>query len=257
MGQRFAFGKIGFFPLVRSPARSCIRAGVNCISGNQSSRRWGCLLVFALLLSLKHCPSAGFAFPSAWENTSPRGTSLPRDSQAALSVRPFPWAYPEDEVLQRWMLPWRVYLMPIMPSLGTNPVKIHLELAAGVGDGGGGQGMGCRGCKRNGEMGRFNSVIISLPVCFGGVFFLLNAGKKPFRRMQTTTLQHFPPVPGMPAECRAAFGGEEVAGNPSTLLHPPPCPRTVGGPAPPEGSHLPAASPIIPVKQTLRLSLCM
>lgn len=61
--------------------------------------------------------------------------------------------------------------MPITPSLGTNPVKIHLELAAGVGGGGGGQGMGCRGCKRNGGMARFNSVIIALPVCFGGCFF--------------------------------------------------------------------------------------
>lgn len=54
-------------------------------------------------------------------------------------------------------------------------------------------------------------------------FLLLNAGKEPFRRMWSTTLQHFPLLPGASAECRAAFGGTGIW-ELCTLLHPPPQP---------------------------------
>lgn len=53
------------------------------------------------------------------------------------------------EVLQRQMLLWRIYLMPM---LGTNPGKTHSNLAGGRGGG----AVGCRVWERNGEMGRLN-----------------------------------------------------------------------------------------------------
>lgn len=87
LGQRFAFGKSGSFPSAGSLARSCIGAGVNCISGNQSSGGWGCLLGFALLLP-QALPTSWLCFPSCMGKhfTSPTGMSLPRDPQAAPSV---------------------------------------------------------------------------------------------------------------------------------------------------------------------------
>lgn len=52
-------------------------------------------------------------------------------------------------------------------------------------------------------------------------FLLLNAGKKPFRRMWSSTLQHFPLLPGASAECRAAFGGTGIWGAlTSSSIHP-------------------------------------
>lgn len=164
---------------------------------------------------------------------------------------------PEDEVLQRWMLLWRVYLMPITPSLGTSPVKIHLELAAGVGWGVVGQGMGCRGCERNGEMARFNSMIIALPVCFGGVFFC--------EMLKKSCLEGCRPLHYSTShQCWACLlsaglhlGVQGVQGAPTPSSTHPHVPGRWEVQTPPEGSHLPAASPIIPVKQPLRLSLCM
>ena len=58
---------------------------------------------------------------------SPGTPKLPRVFAPCHGLIPLP----EREVLQRRMLPWRVYLMPI---LGTNPGKIHSELAVGGGE---------------------------------------------------------------------------------------------------------------------------
>lgn len=86
----------------------------------------------------KCCPSVsgicwyvGFAFP---ENILPRGMCLPRTPMLPQAFTPLHWLIPLPElgVLQRLMLLCRVHLVPI---LGTNPEKIHSELAVAGGGG--------------------------------------------------------------------------------------------------------------------------
>lgn len=148
-------------------------------------------MVFASLLSPKRCPSApgthwyvGFAFPSARgkyftrRDISPQGPpSCPKHSPLSTGLSHHPSVM--DSAMES--------------LLNANPGHKSWENTLGIGCSRG-RAVGCRGWERNGEKGRLNSVMIALPVCFGGLF-LLNVGKKPFRRVHTTTLQRFPPPP--------------------------------------------------------------
>lgn len=91
LGAMLCIWEEQLFPAALLSGMELHRAGANCISGNQSSRHRGCLLVFA---SPRCCPSAGSALPCAQGNTSAGGMSLPRDPQATPSIFPFPQLYP-------------------------------------------------------------------------------------------------------------------------------------------------------------------
>lgn len=146
------------------------------------------------------CPSAGFAFPPARGNASPGERFSP---QAARSICPSPQPYPAVQASG--------------PAKADAAVQSLLNANAGhkawentqIWLQGGEEEQWAAG---NGEeMENWEDVMCD---CFPPSVILwvllLNAGEKPFRRMRSTTLQHFPLLPAASAECRAVFGGTEI-----------------------------------------------
>lgn len=236
LGQCFAFGKSSDFLLLCSPEWSCIGrvliAFLEIKAAGTGAVCWSLLPPGAA-----HQP----ALPPACTGKSLTWrASLPRDPQAC-SIFQSLILLSKREVLQRHLLLWRVYLMPM---LGTKHTQNWLQ--------GGEEEQWDAGNGK--EMEKWENLTCDrFSTCVILCLLLLNAGQKPFRRMWSTTLQHFPLLPGASAECRAAFGGTEMWG---ALTSPPSTPTAQ--PVPPEGGGLTSwqlQGSITPLKQPLLLLL--